>query len=242
MLKSALGGYDGKGNHLIRSKEDIEEAFINLNGNTVPIYAEKYIPFVKEISVLCCRRINGELEVYPIAENVHKDSILFETSVPANITYEEEEKAIKIAKEVCVIFESVGMFCVAMFLTDKGDILVNEVAPRPHNSGHYTIEGCITSQFQNHIRAIIDLPLGKTDLHKPTVMRNILGEENQKGKTLVMGAYEALAIGGVSLHIYGKKQTKPQRKMGHLTVVAPTLKEAKYRAEEAGKCIKIISE
>lgn len=241
MLKSALGGYDGKGNSLIKCKEDIEKAFEELKGHLIPVYVEKYIPFIKEISVLCCRGIAGEIVVYPVAENIHKDSILFESSVPASINQEHEEKAMSIAKDVCKIFETVGMFCVEMFLTEAGEILVNEVAPRPHNSGHYTIEGCITSQFENHIRAIVGLPLGKTDLLRPTVMRNILGVKECEGKPLVMGAYEALSIEGVSLHIYGKKETKAQRKMGHLTVVAQTLDEAKERAEKASACVNIVS-
>ncbi len=241
MLKSALGGYDGKGNSIIKSKEDIVDAFNQLEGHKNPLYIEKYIPFVKEISVLCCRGKMGEIEIYPIAENIHKDSILFETSVPAQISSREEKEAKEIAKKVCEIFDTVGMFCVEMFLTEGGNILVNEVAPRPHNSGHYTIEGCITSQFENHIRAILGLPLGKTDLLRPTVMRNILGEAGYKGKTIVNGVYETLAIEGVSLHIYGKTETKPQRKMGHLTVVAQTLGEAKERADKASSCISIVS-
>lgn len=242
MLKSALGGYDGKGNCLIGCKEDITKAFEELKGNIIPLYVEKYIPFIKEISVLCCRGIDGEIVVYPVAENIHKDSILFESSVPATIDRGCEEKAMTIARDVCAIFETVGMFCVEMFLTDQGEVLVNEVAPRPHNSGHYTIEGCITSQFENHMRAILGLPLGKTDLIRPTVMRNILGEKGYEGKPHVVGAYEALSIEGVSLHIYGKKETKAQRKMGHLTVVAPTLEKAKARAEKASACVRIISE
>lgn len=241
MLKSALGGYDGKGNSLIRCKEDIERAFKELKGEINALYIERYIPFIKEISILCCRGMDGEIVVYPVVENIHKDSILFESSVPAAIENGHEEKAISIAKDVCKIFETVGMFCVEMFLTENGEILVNEVAPRPHNSGHYTIEGCITSQFENHIRAIVGLPLGKTDLHGPTVMRNILGEKGYEGKPIVLGAYEALSIEGVSLHIYGKKETKGQRKMGHLTAVAPTLEKAKARAEKASTCIKVIS-
>lgn len=241
MLKSALGGYDGKGNSLIEDERSIEDAFSELNGGFNLLYVEKYIPFLKEISVLCCRGLKGEIVVYPVAENVHRESILFETSVPAAINQAEEHKAIEIAKKVAGIFESVGMFCVEMFLTEEGDVLVNEVAPRPHNSGHYTIEGCITSQFENHIRAVIGLPLGKTGLVRPTVMRNLLGEKGYQGKPRVKGVYEALAIEGVSLHIYGKTETKPQRKMGHLTVTALTLEKAKERAEEAGACLSVIS-
>lgn len=241
MLKSALGGYDGKGNCLIQCQEDIDKAFVQLNGENNPLYVEKYIPFIKEISVLCCRDIKGNIETYPIAENNHKNSILFETSVPANMAKDEIEKAEIIARKVCDIFDGVGMFCVEMFVTEEGGIFVNEVAPRPHNSGHYTIEGCVTSQFENHIRAIIGLPLGQTDLLRPTVMRNILGEKGYNGIPNIRGAYEALSIEGVSLHIYGKTETKPQRKMGHLTVVAETLELAKERAEKACNCISIIS-
>ena len=241
MLKSELGGYDGKGNALIRCEDDIKAAFNQLKGDTNPLYVERYVPFVKEISVLCCRAMNGEIAVYPVACNIHKKSILFETSVPAEINNKSEDAAISIATKVCEIFQGVGMFCVEMFLLDNGDVLVNEVAPRPHNSGHYTIEGCITSQFMNHVRAILGLPMGSTELVRPSVMRNILGEKDCDGQSLVSGAYEALSFPGVNLHIYGKKYTKPDRKMGHLTVTANTLEEAKIIAEQAATCVRIIS-
>ena len=241
MLKSSLEAYDGKGNSLIKTKEDIEKAFKELKGDKMPLYLEKFINYDKEISVLCCIGLEGEIELYPIAENVHKNSILFETTVPAAISKEVEEKAKSIARDVCKIFDTLGILCIEMFVTKEGEVLVNEVAPRPHNSGHYTIEGCITSQFENHIRAIMGLPLGKTNLIIPTVMRNILGEPGYSGKTFVKGAYETLAIGGTYLHIYGKRETKPQRKMGHLTVVGKTLGEAKEKAEKASSFIKVIS-
>ncbi len=241
MLKSALGGYDGKGNSLIKCEADIDKSFNELGGKSACLYAEKYVPFVKEISVLSCRGIGGDIKVYPVADNIHQDSILFETSVPASITSEEEQKAMHIAKRVSEVFDDVGMFCVEMFLTQKGDLLVNEVAPRPHNSGHYTIEACMTSQFENHIRAVIGLPLGETDLLTPVVMRNLLGENGYAGKALVTGVCEAIALKGVSLHIYGKQETKPQRKMGHITAVAPTVGEARQAADKAQYFVKIIS-
>lgn len=241
MLKTSLGAYDGKGNSVIRCVEDIEVAFKELGGSATPLYVEKFIPFVKEISVLCCGSINGEIAIYPIAENIHKDSILDETSVPALITDSQRNNAIEIAKNVYQILGSAGMLCVEMFVTQNGDLLVNEVAPRPHNSGHYTIEGCVTSQFENHIRAVIGLPLGKTDLIMPTVMRNILGEVGFTGTAVTVGASEALANDGLKLHIYGKKETKPKRKMGHLTVTASTLEEARERADQGYRAIKIIS-
>lgn len=241
MLKSALGGYDGKGNSIITNEEDIQKSFMELNGEKNTLYAEKYIAFKKEISVLSCRGGNGDIKIYPVAENIHKDSILFETSVPATITLEEEEKAMRIAKDVCEVFGGVGMLCVEMFLTEHGDILVNEVAPRPHNSGHYTINACTTSQFENHIRAIIGLPLGETDLLVPVVMRNILGEAGYEGTPCILGAYEALSVEGISLHIYGKTKTKSNRKMGHLIATASSLENAKLNAEKASKLVKIVS-
>ena len=147
-----------------------------------------------------------------------------------------------VAKRVMEVFDGIGMFCVEMFITKDMRVLVNEVAPRPHNSGHYTIEGCVTSQFANHIRAITGLPLGDTSLVSPTVMVNLLGEEDRQGKTRVDGLYSALALKGVHVHIYGKSTTKPRRKMGHLTVCAPTTQEALSTAEEAYNYIRITAD
>lgn len=241
MLKSALGAYDGKGNSLIKEEKYIEESFKELGSGKLPLYAEKFVPFIKEISVLCTRGINGEIAVYPVAENIHKDSILFETSVPAAITLQEQNKALKIAQNVCEAFDGVGMFCVEMFLTKEGEVLVNEVAPRPHNSGHYTIEACVTSQFENHLRAVMGLPLGDTTLLRPVVMRNVLGEEDYDGVARVLGVKEALSIPEVHLHIYGKSMTKPKRKMGHITATGETLEKARENAAKAYENIKIIS-
>jgi 5-(carboxyamino)imidazole ribonucleotide synthase len=241
MLKSALGAYDGKGNSLIREEKNIEESFEELGGGKLPLYAEKFVPFIKEISVLCTRGIDGEIAVYPVAENIHKDSVLFETSVPATITLDEQNKALKIARDVCEAFDGVGMFCIEMFLTKEGEVLVNEVAPRPHNSGHYTIEACVTSQFENHLRAVMGLPLGDTTLIRSVVMRNVLGEEGYDGVVTVVGVKEALMIPEVHLHIYGKKITKPKRKMGHITATGETLEKARLKANKAYEYIKIIS-
>lgn len=242
MVKSASGAYDGKGNYLIDSQVEIEDAFACLNGSENLLYAEKFIPFVKEISVLCCRSMTGEVAVYPVAENIHKDSILFETSAPAEISQDQKQKAVDLGVKICNMFDGVGMLCVEMFVHENGDILVNEVAPRPHNSGHYTIEGCVTSQFENHIRAVLGLPLGNTDMHGPTIMRNLLGEEGHEGTPLVRGVSEALSLPGLSLHIYGKSTTKPLRKMGHFTVMAQTKKEALNIADIAQPVLKITSE
>lgn len=242
MLKACTGGYDGKGNALIKDETSIDEAYQSLGSGKIPLMIEKFVPFEKEISVLACRGIDGEIVVYPVGENIHVNSILDETRVPADITETCTKKAMSLAQEVMETFTGVGMFCVEMFVTRDDKIYINEVAPRPHNSGHYTIEGCLTSQFEQHIRAISGLPLGGVELRCPTVMRNILGEENEEGKTLVDGLEELYKIHNVKLHIYGKDEVKPYRKMGHLTVCDTTLKGAVEKADKAKKSIKIIAE
>lgn len=242
ILKTCTGGYDGKGNALISNKDDIEAAYIKLGNGKLQLMVEEFVDFAMETSVLACRGTNGDTVVYPMGENIHYDNILFETRVPANVNNQITKVALKLAEKVMNIFEGVGMFCVEMFITRKGEVFVNEIAPRPHNSGHYSIEGCVTSQFEQHIRAITELPLGDTSLIRPTVMVNLLGEEGYKGKAIVIGASEALAIQGVKLHIYGKELVAPKRKMGHLTVTSETLENAIYKIEKAKSFIKIIGE
>lgn len=242
MLKACTGGYDGKGNYVVKNENDCENGYKELGGGTLPLMAEKFYPFIMEISVLACRAINGDIKVYPVAENIHKDSILDKTRVPASISAKTTENAMNLAKRVMEVFEGVGMFCVEMFVDKDGNVAINEVAPRPHNSGHYTIEACVTSQFEQHIRAVSGLPLGDPSLVRPVVMRNILGEEGSSGKAVVEGADEALAIPGVTLHVYGKETSKPKRKMGHLTATAATLEEAEKNADMAKDFIKIKGE
>ena len=242
MLKACTGGYDCKGNYVVKNENDCENGYKELGGGTLPLMAEKFYPFIMEISVLACRAINGDIKVYPVAENIHKDSILDKTRVPASISAKTTENAMNLAKRVMEVFEGVGMFCVEMFVDKDGNVAINEVAPRPHNSGHYTIEACVTSQFEQHIRAVSGLPLGDPSLVRPVVMRNILGEEGSSGKAVVEGADEALAIPGVTLHVYGKETSKPKRKMGHLTATAATLEEAEKNADMAKDFIKIKGE
>ncbi len=242
MLKACTGGYDGKGNYVVKNENDCENGYKELGGGTLPLMAEKFYPFIMEISVLACRAINGDIKVYPVAENIHKDSILDKTRVPASISAKTTENAMNLAKRVMEVFEGVGMFCVEMFVDKDGNVAINEVAPRPHNSGHYTIEACVTSQFEQHIRAVSGLPLGDPSLVRPVVMRNILGEEGSSGKAVVEGADQALAIPGVTLHVYGKETSKPKRKMGHLTATAATLEEAEKNADMAKDFIKIKGE
>ena len=232
MLKTCTGGYDGKGNAPVDTEADVESAFEALGAGSLPLMVEAFCPFEKEVSVLVCRSVNGDIKVFPVAENVHKDSILDETTVPANISDECTKKAMDIAREAVQVFNACGMLCIELFVTGDGRVLVNELAPRPHNSGHYTIEGCVTSQYENHIRGILGLPLGSTELLRPTVMKNIIGQYSVD-KAEVKGLEEAYAIGEVKVHIYGKEKVSKGRKMGHITVTAPTVEEALSKARLA---------
>lgn len=228
VLKTCTGGYDGKGNAVIHVKEEIKEGYEALGAGQLPLIVERFVPFTKEISVLVCQSLTGQVEVFPIAENIHKNSILDETLVPASLSKQSEEMALQIAKEVTKVFHAIGMLCIELFLTQDGQVLVNELAPRPHNSGHYTIEGCYTSQYENHIRAILGLPLGNTELIRPTVMKNLIGTTN--GKSNLHGLEKAYQSKNAKIHIYGKEEVKVGRKMGHITVTATTLEEALQEA------------
>lgn len=242
MLKTCTGGYDGKGNAMIKDMGSVLSAYNTLGAGKLPLMVEKFVPFTKEISVLACRGIDGNMVVYPVGENIHVNSILDETIVPADISDTCTKKAMALAESVMEVFSGVGMFCVEMFVTEDDSVYINEVAPRPHNSGHYTIEGCLTSQFENHIRAITGLPLGDVSLRCPTVMRNILGEAGSEGKTLVLGIGEAYKLPNAKVHIYGKTGVKPFRKMGHITAIANTVDEARSVAGKAYDLVKIIAE
>jgi len=241
MLKTVSGGYDGKGNALIENADDIEKAYRKLGSGQKELMVEEYIDFEKEISVIACRGINGKKVFYPAAENTHVNSILDVTVVPADIDTAIKEKAIDIANMVMSVFEGVGTFCVEMFVTKKGDIYVNEVAPRPHNSGHYTIEACFANQFENHIRAIIGLPFGDTSLIMPSaVMVNLLGESD--GNARLLGLEEAYLDPNIHVHIYGKSKQKKGRKMGHYTVVGKTAEDTTQRAHDLKNILRIIGE
>ncbi|MCL2697874.1 MAG: 5-(carboxyamino)imidazole ribonucleotide synthase [Oscillospiraceae bacterium] len=239
MLKTTKGGYDGKGTALIKTEADIGVAYASLGAGQKPLMLEEFVDFALEISVIACRAINGAKVIYPIAENIHTNSILDTTIVPARISAETEEKALSIAEKVMNVFEGVGTFCVEMFVTKNNDIYVNEVAPRPHNSGHYTIEGCFANQFENHIRAITGLPFGSVGLKQPTVMVNLLGQSD--GSAMLIGAEEAyLKDPNIRIHLYGKPQSKKARKMGHFTVIDKIIEGAIERAERAKEIIKVI--
>ena len=232
MLKTCTGGYDGKGNAPVDTEADVERAFEALGSGKLPLMVEAFCPFEKEVSILVCRSVNGDVKVFPVAENVHKDSILDETTVPANISETSTEKAMDIARRAVHAFNAYGMLCIELFVTADGEVLVNELAPRPHNSGHYTIEGCVTSQYENHIRGILGLPLGSAELIRPTVMKNIIGQYSVD-KAEVKGLEEAYAIGEVKVHIYGKEKLSKGRKMGHITVTDTTVESALEKARLA---------
>ena len=238
MLKTTLGGYDGKGNALIRREEDAEEAFRFLGGGEREVMAEEFIDFEKEISIVACRGIDGSRVVYPVAENSHKNSILDVTIVPARVPGQVVGEATRIAERVMEAFEGVGAFCVEMFAAAGCGIYVNEVAPRPHNSGHYTIEGCFANQFENHIRAITGLPFGNVGLRQPCVMVNLLGESD--GSSRLTGLKEAYADPNIHVHFYGKTESKTGRKMGHLTAVGSTVESALARAEQARETVRVV--
>lgn len=239
-LKACRGGYDGKGNVLVNSEADLAKALAALGGSE--LLAEQFVPFVCEISMLVARSIDGDIRSYQLSENEHHDSILRRSMVPARVSPAVAACAREAAEKVMTLFGGVGVFCVEMFVAEDGAVLVNELAPRPHNSGHYTVEACVTSQFEQQVRAISGLPLGDVSLLSPAVMVNLLGEEGEHGFAVLEGCAAALALPGVHLHFYGKIKTVPKRKMGHFTVTAATLTEAIRIAEEAAAHLRVVAD
>jgi 5-(carboxyamino)imidazole ribonucleotide synthase len=209
-----------------------------LGGGKAGLMVEAFVDFEKEISIIACRGIDGSRVIYPVAENIHVDSILDTTIVPARIGHEAFSEATRIAGEVMEAFEGVGTFCIELFVARNGKVLVNEVAPRPHNSGHYTIEGCFANQFENHIRAIVGLPFGCVSLIYPTVMINLLGKSD--GEASLLGLNEAYLDSCVHVHFYGKAVSKTGRKMGHFTVVDNNIDNAIKKAENIRHLISVI--
>lgn len=225
VLKTARGGYDGKGQYVIHNEADIEKAKELLNHGACVL--EKFIPFQKEISVIVFRNPNGETAFLPVGENVHKDNILHQTIVPARISKLASQTALEEAKKIADDFELVGTLAVEMFLGENDEIYINELAPRPHNSGHYSIEACETSQFEQHIRAVCNWPLASTELLKPAVMVNILGEHVEP---LIQSIP---AVTDWKVHLYGKAEAKFKRKMGHVTLLRDNVEEALREVEQS---------
>jgi 5-(carboxyamino)imidazole ribonucleotide synthase len=239
VLKSRRGGYDGYGNQTVHSEGEIPEAWEQIVSGELrsELYAEAFVPFIKELAVMVVRGRDGEMKFYPVVETVQRDHICHIVTAPADIPEEVAARATAMAADAIDAIEGVGVFGVELFLKEDGEVLVNEIAPRPHNSGHYTIEGCVTSQFENHIRAVIGWPLGATDVLAPAVaMVNIQGDSHASGVIANYG--EVLADPGVHLHLYGKLESRPGRKMGHVTVLAETVEVARNRAERAAAVVR----
>lgn len=235
--KSTRFGYDGNGVKIIRNANDI---------NGLPsgeCIAEKMIPFKNELAVIVARSPKGETRTYPVVEmEFHPEANQVEYVIcPARISEEVAEKARKIAQKVAEEFDMVGLLAVEMFQTQTDDILVNEVAPRPHNSGHYSIEAAYTNQFEQHLRAILNLPLGKTESKVAAVMVNLVGAEGFKGDVIYKNIENIMAMEGVTPHIYGKRETRPFRKMGHVTIINQDVNKARKIAQKVKETIAVIS-
>jgi 5-(carboxyamino)imidazole ribonucleotide synthase len=230
-------GYDGNGVKVIRQISDMD------NLPNVECIAETMVPFKNELAVIVCRNPSGEIKTYPVVEmEFHPEANQVEYVIcPARIEDKVAQKARAIALNVSEKFNHVGLLAVEMFQTEEDEILVNEVAPRPHNSGHHTIEASYTSQFENHLRAILNLPLGNTDSKVAGIMVNLVGEDGFSGNVIYENIEKILAIEGVTPHIYGKKETRPFRKMGHVTIVNEDMKKARKIAEQVKNSIRVIS-
>ena len=236
--KAAKFGYDGTGVKVVRSLSDLESL---PKGECI---AENLVPFKNELAVIVSRNVSGETKTFPVVEmEFHPEANQVEYVIcPARIDKKVAQKATEIALKVSKAFNHVGLLAVEMFQTKNDDILINEVAPRPHNSGHQTIEASYTSQFEQHLRAILDLPLGRTDSKVGGIMVNLVGAEEYTGNVIYKNIDSIMKMDGVTPHIYGKKQTRPFRKMGHVTIVNEDLNEARKIAEQVKNTIKVISE
>ena len=228
ILKTAAFGYDGKGQQTINAREDFDEIWSASSADELVL--EVAVDFEKELSVIVARGADGAVATFPACENMHKNHILDLTVVPARVSPKVEKDAAQLACAIAEKLELVGLLAVEMFLKPNGDLLVNELAPRPHNSGHWTIEGCVTSQFEQQVRAVCGLPLGSTVILQPAAMANLLGEIWQGGEP---DWRRGLQTEGVHLHLYGKREPRPRRKMGHLTALGRDAQQAINRVTEA---------
>jgi 5-(carboxyamino)imidazole ribonucleotide synthase len=238
--KARTGGYDGRGVVLLRSARDLAKALPGDPARRKGSFFEAAVDFEKELGVMVARGLSGQVVVYPVTEMVFDPELNICTSViaPARLDKAVELRVVTVAVAVVEALGGVGVFGVELFLTRGGEIVVNETAPRPHNSGHYTMEACRTCQFENHLRAVAGLPLGAPGFHSPAVMVNLLGQ-GASGRTRVEGLDEALAVPGFSLHLYGKADSRPGRKMGHFTVTAETLPLALERAQSVEQALRV---
>jgi 5-(carboxyamino)imidazole ribonucleotide synthase len=236
--KARRGGYDGRGVVVMHNPADFAQHL------PVPSLIERFIPAAQELAVMVARGRDGSCQCYPVVEmRMQSDAnILDMLLAPAQLPPHMIAQAQQLAIETVNVLDGVGIFGVEMFMHHDGQLTLNEVAPRPHNSGHYTIEACITDQFEQHLRAIVGLPLGETRLLTPAVMMNLLGAPNHSGRPVIQGLRAALAIPGVSVHIYGKAATRPWRKMGHVTILDADPQQACHKAEQVRQLITITGE
>lgn len=228
VLKTATGGYDGKGQAVIREADELETAYRELAASGSELVLEKFIPFRAEVSVIAARSPKGEIKSFPVSENIHVNGILHLSIVPARVEENIQREARKLAERLAESLNVAGLLAVEMFVTEDGGLYVNEVAPRPHNSGHYTMEACATSQFEQHIRAICNLPLGDTTLLSPVVMVNVLGQHLDEAVKRAGMPDPSLHEFGVvpKLHLYGKTESKTGRKMGHINLLCKDVQHA----------------
>jgi 5-(carboxyamino)imidazole ribonucleotide synthase len=232
VLKTARWGYDGKGQALIRTPRDADAAFDAVGGGDAELILEEWVRFSAEVSVVCARTAAGESACFPAAENVHRNAILDVSIVPARVAPAVAEEARRVAEAMAAGLEVAGLLAVEMFVGEDGHVRMNELAPRPHNSGHYTLEACPVSQFEQQLRAVCGLPLGSTELLRPAAMVNLMGDDAGTGLGRP-GMADALAVPATALHLYGKSEARPGRKMGHLTSLGETPDEALERALRA---------
>jgi 5-(carboxyamino)imidazole ribonucleotide synthase len=228
VLKTAGFGYDGKGQVKLERPEQVLGTWAALGESEAVL--EAFVPFARELSVVAARGLDGSFVHYGVFENIHRSHILDLTLAPADLPGGVAEKAVALCRTVMEALEVVGVLCLELFMLTDGSLLVNELAPRPHNSGHLTLDACVTSQFENQLRAICGLPLGDPRFLQPAAMANLLGDLWQDGEP---DWAAALKVPGVALHLYGKAEARPGRKMGHLTALAPTVAEARAKAERA---------
>lgn len=237
VIKARRNAYDGKGNATVNNEQDIDAAWEKLDGDNRALYAEAFCPFSAELAIIITTGRDGTVATYPLVESIQRDHICHVVRAPAVVSEIIREQATEIARQAVAAVGAIGSFGVEMFLTRENNVIINELAPRVHNSGHYTIEGCECSQFENHVRAVLGWPLGSTRMVKPAaVMVNLLGEGTGSGHPA--GFHEALAMPGVHVHIYGKDASHKGRKMGHVTAVGESLDEAENRAQQAASILK----
>lgn len=235
--KSRTAGYDGRGVSVIKNTEDVQSKLL-----PGPCVAEDLVDIEKEIAVIAARNENGDIQTFPAVEMIFNPvaNLVEFLSCPAHITPEISRRADDLARQVIEAYDICGLLAVELFLTPQGEVLVNEVAPRPHNSGHHTIESCYTSQYDMHLRAILNWPLGSTQLKSPAVMVNLLGAEGHTGPAYYRGLEECLGIAGVNVHLYGKTDTKPYRKMGHVTVLGDSVEAAMAKARSVQDKLQVV--